>query len=1279
METDCCTQTTINYTLSTQYALPESQTSGSPSDTNKQNTTSAVYDFNTGLVNNSRDANDRPSQFTYYTGSLRPEMQISPTLAFNYYLYDDAALKITHFVHEAGAPAGGSNFAAKSVKSLDGHGSVISEVTFGKDGAQDIVNIKYDQLGRVSQQSMPYRAGATPQWNTVTYDSLDRQKQSIAPDLISTVTRSYNQADPPGSSGQPGQTIRVSDQWGRERWARYDALGRMVEVAEPNPAGNGTLSSGAMFTTYTYDALDRLVQVNQGAQTRSFRHDSLGRLTHQKLAEREPTLNAGGAWVGAGQWSDVFFYDRRSNLTQSVDARGVKTLYVYNDDPLDRLQAVQYDKSGSPDHLRVNIPVAPNVSYVYVTGGDRTRVQNVNVDQGMGNETMSYDSEGRLSQVVQTFTGRESYPLVTNYLWDSLDRQKESDYPKQYGAGEIRKKVEPTYGAASRIESLKFGGATYASEPVYNAASQITSLKVGAQLKETYDYDPKTGLLTNQKVIRGATDTLVDLKYNYTLNNDPNNNGAKTGQLTGITDLMNQARNRAYEYDKLGRLGKVKGGADAFSNPAWHQSHTYDRYGNRTMIEQSGETAWVDDALPAGASVGYSGFDGGESWSWVSNNPFPYSGAVSHQSNVVAGAHRHFFYGATQTLQVNAGDKLYAYVYLDPANMPSQVMLEWNDGGGWEHRAYWGANNITCGTNGTESLRPMGALPAAGGWVRLEVPASAVGLEGKTLSGMSFTLHGGHAWWDKAGKRSGIAPPVPLDGLANLSYNAANNRITNTWVEYDPAGNQTKAIVAAGGTQQQYRYDCAGRLAETLDANGATLATYKYGASNQRLMSVEGGVTTYFAWDGGRIIGEYQASGANALVWKTSYVYLAERLLATTSGADGTETRFHLQDRLGTRLTTDAVGTVVTEQFTLPFGNMQPFTPVYGGENPYQNPILSNPSKKRFTSYDRSDATALDYAVNRFYSPQQGRFTQVDPIGMDASSLSDPQTLNLYSYCGNDPINHVDPKGLFWKFLGKLFKWIVAAFAVAVAIVTIIAAPMIFATTLKAVFGIISAIASAGSALMSAIGTKAAGIAGKVFGIIGAAADFVTSIIEVVEAWAGKGLKLAKALVKAGGRGASLASKSLDAAGEKRESLAVGLASDIAGYISGELMKDAKDPTTKKDIAKWGLPKVRATVKFARGVAEKIASLKGADKLALSLNVSGILTDFADFVVDFNDFRKPMPTATTSKVQWTSGKWTWYNRFKYLEARSKNVNSSVGKVNTCLDSCDCLKVCRGAQ
>jgi len=110
-------------------------------------------------------------------------------------------------------------------------------------------------------------------------------------------------------------------------------------------------------------------------------------------------------------------------------------------------------------------------------------------------------------------------------------------------------------------------------------------------------------------------------------------------------------------------------------------------------------------------------------------------------------------------MSVQAGDTLYAYVYLDPDNPPSQVMLQWNPGGTWERRAYWGANLIPFGVDGTDSRRYMGPLPVTGQWVRLEVPASLVGLEGAEITGMAFTLYDGRATWDQAGATS--TPPYP--------------------------------------------------------------------------------------------------------------------------------------------------------------------------------------------------------------------------------------------------------------------------------------------------------------------------------------------------------------------------------------------------------------------------------------------------------------------------------------------------------------------------------------
>ncbi len=156
---------------------------------------------------------------------------------------------------------------------------------------------------------------------------------------------------------------------------------------------------------------------------------------------------------------------------------------------------------------------------------------------------------------------------------------------------------------------------------------------------------------------------------------------------------------------------------------------------------------WVNGAVPAGAT---SYADGGDAWTWVPLVPPTPSGLPAHQTNLTTGIHLHWFDHATATMDVAVGDRLFAWIYLDPVNPPTEVMLSWNDGSE-EHRAYWGANTILWGFDGTPGRQFQGALPTPGQWTRLTVSASAVGLVGSTVKGMGFTLVGGRASWDTAG------------------------------------------------------------------------------------------------------------------------------------------------------------------------------------------------------------------------------------------------------------------------------------------------------------------------------------------------------------------------------------------------------------------------------------------------------------------------------------------------------------------------------------------------
>jgi RHS repeat-associated protein len=68
------------------------------------------------------------------------------------------------------------------------------------------------------------------------------------------------------------------------------------------------------------------------------------------------------------------------------------------------------------------------------------------------------------------------------------------------------------------------------------------------------------------------------------------------------------------------------------------------------------------------------------------------------------------------------------------------------------------------------------------------------------------------------------------------------------------------------------------------------------------------------------------------------------------------------------------------------------------------------PTDKLFTG-QRLDTTGLYYYEARYYDPSIGRFISPDTI---VQNPSDPQTLNRYTYCSNNPLRYTDPTGHGW-------------------------------------------------------------------------------------------------------------------------------------------------------------------------------------------------------------------------------------------------------------------------
>ncbi len=80
---------------------------------------------------------------------------------------------------------------------------------------------------------------------------------------------------------------------------------------------------------------------------------------------------------------------------------------------------------------------------------------------------------------------------------------------------------------------------------------------------------------------------------------------------------------------------------------------------------------------------------------------------------------------------------------------------------------------------------------------------------------------------------------------------------------------------------------------------------------------------------------------------------------------------------------------------------------------------IGNVNPFRYRGYYYDAETGLYYLQTRYYDPETGRF-----ISQDSIEYADPEAvngLNLYAYCGNNPVMNVDPNGN--SFLRKVGSW----------------------------------------------------------------------------------------------------------------------------------------------------------------------------------------------------------------------------------------------------------------
>jgi len=177
---------------------------------------------------------------------------------------------------------------------------------------------------------------------------------------------------------------------------------------------------------------------------------------------------------------------------------------------------------------------------------------------------------------------------------------------------------------------------------------------------------------------------------------------------------------------------------------------------------------------------------GTKGWSFVTvKDGKVYEGSVARKQQA-DGNTQHIADGKKKPLVLAEGDVLFSYVYLDPDNPPTQIMLQFHhEKTSWSHRAWWGADDIPYakGAEGPTHHR-KGDLPKTGEWVRLEVPLQEVGLKaGDKLTQLAFTQFGGLVYWDASGIQTSNET-YRYDGLEKPVQDALKKQ-RDQWTEAD--------------------------------------------------------------------------------------------------------------------------------------------------------------------------------------------------------------------------------------------------------------------------------------------------------------------------------------------------------------------------------------------------------------------------------------------------------------------------------------------------------------
>jgi RHS repeat-associated protein len=616
------------------------------------------------------------------------------------------------------------------------------------------------------------------------------------------------------------------------------------------------------------------------------------------------------------------------------------------------------------------------VTYGYdsTAGGNRGVGRRTSMTNSGASVSWVYDPRGRVTSEVRSIYGSGGGTFVTASAYDAADRVTSVTYPD----GEV---VSYTYTAQGPVDTVS-GTATYVGATQYNALGQVELRKLGSPAGVlSTDYIYRTDNFRLQWLKTGTVspfEGLQKLEYAYDA----------AGNVDWLKDWKAGAPQlQDFTYDSQDRLiGAVATGG---STGTYNETYVYAPNGNLTS--KTGVGSYTYNAPASGCSAGTPGTKP-HAVQQAGSNTYSYDCNGNLTGRTVAGVNSALVYDTENRLTGVSGGSVASFAYDADGG---RVKATFGSGDSASITAYAGSRyeQTTRYQETFDDGLAQGWTASSGTWAVTSSRYQQSATTSNTNSYRAVAQSGPLFYRWVVNYTSGTSAGLYLMASAGTGTERGNGyRIwqdATTVKIYENAANVATlraSFAAANAAGQSHSYSvfydpATGRLQVARDGVtlGSWIDTTPLTTGAYLSLRTDGSNVQFDDIAVSDVVKYYEAGGTRVAVRK------------------GGAVSYLFGDHLGsTSVTTSASGVRTGELWYKPWGESR------------GTPYGTTPTTYRYTGQREDASLGLYFYGARYYDSALGRFVQPDTL---VPSPSDPQSLNRYSYVGNNPLNLVDPTG----------------------------------------------------------------------------------------------------------------------------------------------------------------------------------------------------------------------------------------------------------------------------